>query len=290
MKLLATSDIHQSQSKWKALVKATKEEKPDVVAIAGDLFPHNNGILREHEFLIHLKKYAKQIQKTGAELVLTLGNDDNQLLIPEMEKGEEDGLWHYVHGKVFEKDGYEFIGMAYVPDYPFGYKFWCHPEFLMEFVFDDDLGISEFQITSPVIINEDNEFEIVEDYEEYMKGKQSIYNVLCDYNFLLKDAKKSIWLIHAPPADLFLDVCASGEKVGSKAIYQFLNKFQPMLSIHGHIHESPEYNEHKWNHLLGDTLCIQGGQIGRDLHYSVVEIEDGEIKSKEHSIYGKYST
>ena len=42
-----------------------------------------------------------------------------------------------------------------------------------------------------------------------------------------KDMKKSIWLIHAPPSDLFLDVCCHGAKVGSNAVLKFIQQYQP---------------------------------------------------------------
>jgi Icc-related predicted phosphoesterase len=48
--------------------------------------------------------------------------------------------------------------------------------------------------------------------------------------------------------------------VGSKAIYDFLLEYQPQPSLHGHIHESPEISG-RWHARLGDTLCIQPGQL-----------------------------
>ena len=103
----------------------------------------------------------------------------------------------------------------------------------------------------------------------------------------VKDIKKSIWLIHAPPSGLALDICCHGAKVGSGAILKFIETYQPLLTIHGHIHESPEYNGHKWKQYCNETLCIQGGQMGFDLYYSMISLENGKIKKVEHSIYGQ---
>jgi Icc-related predicted phosphoesterase len=46
----------------------------------------------------------------------------------------------------------------------------------------------------------------------------------------------------------------------SKAIYNFLERNQPLLSLHGHIHESPDPSR-SWYAKLGSTLCIQPGQL-----------------------------
>ena len=282
MKILATSDVHQMISKWKLLVKICKKEKIDVVAIAGDLLPKDEYIVSQMPFIKSMRKYATQLQEAGTKIAIVLGNDDNQNMIPEMEKAHDEGLWYYIPEKVAEICGYEFAAMPYVPDYPFGYKYWCRAEY------KENLRIDPVQYSDPLIVNKDNKFEVIEDYPEYLSSQKSIWDSLMDTTSKVKDMKKSIWLIHAPPANLSLDVCARGVRVGSHAVHEFIMKQQPLLTIHGHIHESPEYSGHKWYHQEGNTLCIQGGQLGYDLHYSMIEIEDGKIIKKEHSIYHDY--
>ena len=284
MKILATTDIHQMISKWKELVKICKADKFDVVALTGDLLPKDEYIVAQMPFIKHLRRYAKQINDTGAKIVIVLGNDDNQNMIPEMEKAHEEGLWYYIPENVVTIKGYEFAAMPYVPDYPFGYKFWCRAEY------KDNLRISTLQLCDPLIVNKDNEWEIIKNYPEFLSSQKSIWDSLVDTASKVKDIHKSIWLIHAPPANLFLDVCAHGDKVGSLAVHEFITKYQPLLTIHGHIHESPEYNGHKWCQHEGNTLCVQGGQIGFKLHYSIIAIEDGKIVRKEHSVYNEYTT
>ena len=280
MKILATSDIHQMTSKWKQMVKICQKEKFDVVALAGDLLPKDEYIVAQLPFIKHMRKYAQQIKNTGAKIVIVLGNDDNQNMIPEMEKANDEGLWFYIPEKVVEIDGYEFAAMPYVPDYPFGYKFWCRGEY------KDNLRIDPIQHCDPVLVDENNNFKTIENYPKYLAEHKTIWDSLVDTAAKVKDIKKSIWLIHAPPANLFLDVCARGVRVGSNAVHEFIVKYQPFITIHGHIHESPEYNGHKWRQYEGKTMCIQGGQIGFDLHYSTIVIENGEVKEAKHSIYG----
>ena len=280
MRILATSDIHQMISKWKSLINICKKEKPNVVAIAGDLFPKDTYITGQKSFMPHLIKYAKKIRDLGIEIVIIMGNDDNQNLIPNMEEQDKNGLWHYIPEKVVNIGGYEFVAMPWVPDYPFGYKFWCRGEYC------DNLRIDPEQFTEPVLVNANNKFEVIKDYEQYLESKKDIWQSLKDTAKLVKDISKSIWLIHCPPSNMNLDVCSHGGRVGSGAVLRFIKEYQPLLTIHGHIHESPVYAKNQWKHKEGNTLCVQGGQLGFDLHYTTIDIMDGVIVDSKHSIYG----
>ena len=281
MKLMTLSDIHQMNNKWKKLIKACKKEQPEVVAIAGDLFPKTEGIQDHLNYMYHIKKYATQIKEMGIELVLILGNDDNQLLIPKMQELDDEGLLHFVHDKVKVVQGYEFVGMPWVKDYPFTYKFWIKPDTM------ENIGIAHPQLGEPMILNEDNKWVEVEgDYADYLYKKGTIKKQLDVLMSQVKNMSKSIWLIHGPPKYMKMDVCGHGEEVGSQAVTYFLEENEPMLTIHGHIHESPEVTG-IWKKQVGDTMVIQNGQLHLDLYYSMVEIEDDKIMEVKHSIYGK---
>jgi len=280
MKMLALSDIHQQANKWKILVKTVEEERPDIVCIAGDLIPKNNGILDQINFIRHMRKYAQKIKDAGSELVLIFGNDDNQLLIPDIEKGMEDGLWHYVSDRVVEVKGYEFCGCPWVTDYPFGYKYWVARET------DDVLGIDPEQYGKPVVINSGNRFVDIPNLAEYLKSKPSIEASLKKTASQVKDMSRSIWLIHGPPRAFNFDLCAHGAKVGSQVVDDFILKHQPLITMHGHIHEAPEYNGHCWHGYMDKTLSMQAGQLGFDLHYVTFDLDDVVVSNLKHSIYG----
>ncbi len=281
MKIMVLADIHQAKSKWGELIEAVKEETPELVAVAGDLLPKENGILEQLSFLPTLREYVEAIRKTGAEMVFIPGNDDNQLAVPEMEKGDKEGLWHYVSDRVKEIKGYEFCGCPWVRDYPFGYKHWVAPERAVE------VYTAPVQLGSPVHINYKNEIEEIPDLKEYLSRKPSIQESLESMAKQLKDISNSIWLIHGPPAYLDFDLCGSGDRVGSPAVYEFLWEKQPLLSVHGHIHEAPECNGNIWVQQLGRTVCIQPGQMDRGLYYVTFTLQEGSVSNMIHSIYGK---
>ena len=129
--------------------------------------------------------------------------------------------------------------------------------------------------------------EEIPDLESYLLGKMSIIESLEKMAAKVKNMKRSIWLIHEPPAYLGFDHCASGAKVGSPLVLNFISQKQPLLTIHGHIHEAPKYNGGIWAGRIGYTTCIQAGQLDHELCYVVFELDDNQIVSYSHSVYGR---
>ncbi len=84
----------------------------------------------------------------------------------------------------------------------------------------------------------------------------------------VRDPRRAIFMIHVPPHDSGLDeaplldenlrpTISAGDvlrgPVGSTAVRQIIEKYQPVLSVHGHIHESGGERR------IGDTLSINPG-------------------------------
>jgi hypothetical protein len=103
----------------------------------------------------------------------------------------------------------------------------------------------------------------------------------------VQDFENSIFVTHDPPIDTILDVCpklsedmtpsATDEiHAGSKAVLDAITKCQPLLSIHGHIHESKGVIE------IGRTMCINPGSEYAQgiLRGAIVDIVKGKIKTK----------
>jgi uncharacterized protein len=105
---------------------------------------------------------------------------------------------------------------------------------------------------------------------------------------MLDDPGRSIFNFHAPPYGTMLDlapeldankkpVTVAGQvnfvHVGSKAVYEALEKYQPMLGLHGHIHES--YGTDK----VGETPVVNpGSEYGEGiLRGYIIEIDDGKV-------------
>lgn len=109
----------------------------------------------------------------------------------------------------------------------------------------------------------------------------------------LADHAKVIFNFHAPPKDSTLDTCPmldpttdppsqivrGGQPVlygaGSTAIRESIERYQPMLGLHGHIHESQATAR------IGRTLCVNpGSEYGEGvLRGCLLTLNDGRVES-----------
>jgi Icc-related predicted phosphoesterase len=85
--------------------------------------------------------------------------------------------------------------------------------------------------------------------------------------------RKTVCVFHAPPYGTKLDMLHNREHKGSHAIWKFIEKEQPVLCLHGHIHESPEVSG-TTKQRIGKTLCVNPGS-GRIIS---VDLEKMKIK------------
>ena len=52
--------------------------------------------------------------------------------------------------------------------------------------------------------------------------------------------------------------------IGSIAIKRFIEKQQPLLTLHGHVHESPRLTGN-WRDQIGRTVCLSAAHDGQEL-------------------------
>jgi Icc-related predicted phosphoesterase len=105
----------------------------------------------------------------------------------------------------------------------------------------------------------------------------------------VRDPRRAVFMIHVPPHDSGLDTApildvnlrptvSAGDvlrgPVGSTAVRRIIETYQPLLSVHGHIHESG--GERK----IGETVCINPGSEANHgiLRGYLVDIGDGGIE------------
>ncbi len=109
----------------------------------------------------------------------------------------------------------------------------------------------------------------------------------------VSDMRRCIFNFHDPPVDSTLDTCPmldwhtdppsqirrGGQIVlygaGSVSVRNAIEKYQPLLSLHGHIHESPGAIR------IGRTLCINpGSEYGEGiLRGVIVNVANGKVES-----------
>jgi len=105
----------------------------------------------------------------------------------------------------------------------------------------------------------------------------------------LKSVETSCFCFHVPPYNSTIDMAPKLDAtlrpvyeggrpafipVGSKSVRKVIEKYQPLLGLHGHIHESPGLVK------IGKTQCINPGSEYSEgiLRAYIIELEDGKAK------------
>lgn len=106
---------------------------------------------------------------------------------------------------------------------------------------------------------------------------------------MIQNPERTIAVLHVPPFGSGLDTCPELDKnlkiitqggqvvmksAGSTAVKAFIDKVQPMLTLHGHIHESPGHVR------IGRTLAVNAGSEYAEgiLKAAIINLENGKVK------------
>jgi Icc-related predicted phosphoesterase len=106
----------------------------------------------------------------------------------------------------------------------------------------------------------------------------------------VKDMKKAVFNLHVPPINTPIDQAPKLDKdfkpvmkgghlemisAGSTAVRQAIEKHQPLIGLHGHIHESRGMMN------IGRTLCLNPGSEYNSgiLRGALCELDGDKIKS-----------
>jgi len=259
MKIIYVSDLHGDRFRYERLYRAAKNFNANVVINGGDMLPENE-LFKQGEFITdYLVNHFMLFESAKIFYLSFLGNDDLKMFDKIFEESclKFSFVKNLSQSKVKISD-FEFIGFNLVVNYPFRLKDRCRR--------DVDNCVFVRQYGKALLSNFDGLKEI-DDWFSYINKLPTIENEL---NKLVRPDNMSncIYIIHMPPCKLGLDVCYDGSTVGSKAVYNFLSKNQPKLSLHGHIHESPEVSG-RWFGKIGNTICIQPGQTGRFTYVAI---------------------
>jgi Icc-related predicted phosphoesterase len=265
------------------LVRVVEQSKPRFVLVAGDILPKDGGFNGQRKFFPVLADHLGAMRRSGDTTILTFfGNDDFHPLEPLLDGLAAKGLCVNLGVKVHREDGLVFCGMNRVRDYPFGYKHWCAP--------DGDFVACPVQLCGEgLTLDAQGRWIELPDLREYLLAKPNLHDRLAALRSQLapQEIRRSIWLIHNPPAELGMDICYDGRQVGSPTITRFIQDTQPLFGCSGHIHESPYQAGGKWAAQVGRTMWFQPGQEGTKLHYVDLEVADDlSIRTCRHSGFG----
>jgi len=261
-KLIYTADLHGNKEFYKRLLKKAEEENVNAVVIGGDLCGRDGNTINEkienqkaflEKFMIPLFKNFKKKNK-NKEIYIIMGNDDFRKNLDVLEMAEKQKILQSIHKKSIKlNEKYNIAGYSFVNPTPFRLKDW------EKFDFKND-AVPRQLFPEEIMSVEKENGTIEEDLRRLKK---------------LSDPKKTVYVIHAPPFNTKLDIITTKAHVGSKAVRDFIEKEQPLLALHGHIHESPQMSG-SWKDKIGKTMCINvGSSYPEDkLNCVIVDLED----------------
>lgn len=282
MKILYVTDLHGDKEKYKKTLEIAVEKGIDVIVNGGDMLPkQGNRHLEQPAFIKgFLREYFSELQKYNIKYLAMLGNDD-LLSVDELFDtvcNEFPNVYNMAQRKI-HINGYEFIGMNYILDHPFGCK---------DRVVTEKNYIPQRQLSAVVGTSNEYDYDRIFNWLEYSRIELPH---MCDILHHLPKSdcpRKTVYIMHMPPANLRLGQLRYQDlDIGSVDIYDFLKHMQPLFSLHGHIHESPDTEKGKWCNQIGMTICIQTGQT--ELHddsmvYAEIDLEHQEFKREVVSI------
>lgn len=262
------SDIHGSVKRFRKLFEVVASERPAAVFLGGDLLPHGLGISTGgdpgyysyvRDFLaVEMGNLKDRMGDDYPPMFLILGNDDARAEESEIEAMARHGLCHYIHQRCHKFGEWDVYGYSCIPPSPFRIKDWERYD-VSRHVDVGCLSPEEGFRTVPVAPQ---------------KAKYATIKDDLDKLFGETDLSKAIVMTHCPPYQCNLDRAALDGKmidhvpldvhIGSIAIQRLIESHQPMLTLHGHVHESTRLTG-VWKEQLGNTWALNAAHDGPEL-------------------------
>jgi Icc-related predicted phosphoesterase len=273
------SDLHGRLDRYRKLLAAVEAERPAAVLLGGDLLPHPAGPGAEGELLRdwlapRLEGLRSRLGGAYPRVLAIFGNDDPRACLEGLQALEARGLAEHAHGRARDVGGVAVYGYACVPPTPFRLKDWERYD-VSRYVDPGCVSPEEGERSVPVPEGEARWGTIADDLER-LAGDASV--------------SRAVFLFHAPPYRSLLDRAALDGRavdhapldvhVGSIAIRRFIERRQPRLSLHGHVHESARLSG-AWRERIGATLCLSAAHDGEELALVRVDLEAPEAATRE---------
>lgn len=270
------SDLHGHIGRYRELFRIVALEQPVAVFLGGDLLPSMSPLHAQHahdflrDFLrSELFRLRDAMTVAYPPLYLIMGNDDARAEEPVVQELHDEGLVHYIHNRRAEFSPFQVYGYSYVPPTPFLLKDWERYD-LSRYLGPGDVPPEEGIRSTPVDEYEIRHATIKSDLDQLTGGTS---------------LEHAVMLFHAPPYQTHLDRCALDgirmdgvpldPHVGSIAIRRFIEDHQPLLTLHGHIHESARLTG-SWRDQIGRTRLFSAAHDGDELAVIRFDLEDLE--------------
>jgi Icc-related predicted phosphoesterase len=305
-KLFFATDVHGSDICWSKFLNAGKFYEADVLILGGDMtgkavvpFVHQGGknykvTLLEQEFQItnedELADMRKRVRSRGYYPYMTTPDE-----IAELDKDPDrvSGIFLQEVLNVVQ----QWMDLADKKLDGTGMKVYCCPGN------DDVEEVDEIVRASRSVILAEGQVTRLDGVHEMIASgwsnrtpwdthrEEDEDQLKLRYEAMisnLQHPKNAVFNIHVPPYKTGLDDASELDKdlrpvlagqsiipVGSTALREVIEKYQPLLSLHGHIHEG------RGTTRIGRTLCINPGSMYEQgtLLGALVAVEKGKIEN-----------
>jgi len=307
VRVFFASDIHGSERCFMKFLNAGRVYKADVLILSGDItgkmivpiVEEGSGTFtidylgrKAVKSLEELSMLEKRIRDSG---YYPYRADEKEMEELSSDKGKVDELFLHVMVESVRR----WIEIAEERLQGTGVRCFISPGNDDHFVVDSVLNDSEY-ITNPdgKVVNIDDDHEMVtcgysnitpwnsprECSEEELADK--IQRIISQ----VKDIKNCLFNFHCPPHNTHIDLAPRLDEtlkpvrrggqiemvpVGSVAVRSAIEKHQPLLGLHGHIHES------KGAERIGRTLCLNPGSEYTEgiLRGVIIDLDKDKVKS-----------
>jgi Icc-related predicted phosphoesterase len=280
------SDLHGAVDRYRKLFALVNEERPDAVFLGGDLLPSHmvkwqSGEPGQDDFIRDFlaggfEALRDDLGEDYPSVFLILGNDDARVEEAAVLDVAARGTWHYVHNRKDSLNDFQVYGYAYVPPSPFLLKDWERYD-VSRFVDPGSVSPEEGRRSVPREQREIRHSTIKGDLERLV-GED--------------DLERAILLFHSPPYQTNLDRAGlDGRKVdhvpldvhvGSIAIQRFIVDRQPLVTLHGHVHESTRLTG-SWRDRVGKTHLFNAAHDGPEL--ALVRFDPNKPENATRDLY-----
>lgn len=279
LRLLFVTDLHGWTHAYERIAAIAREEGITTVINGGDMFTHGHDLIAsQREFIRgYLGPYVEKLSAAGISYYGMLGNDDCRAVLPDwLDLVRSFPLAHDLTGGWLPlAEGLRVCGCNYIPDPPFRLKDWC--------VLDTREYRRPAQHPDP-LISQGDKLESIGDVEAFFRARSTLAEILDGIAAQAADWERAVLVCHTPPRGTGLGNISAEVDVGSAAVRAWIEKHQPFLTLHGHIHESPRVTGVNMV-KIGRTTVHQPGQEwpARRLVYSIVQIEDATVRIERRS-------
>jgi Icc-related predicted phosphoesterase len=279
-RLLYVTDLHGWTEGYEQISVIAQEEEIATIVNGGDMLPHAKDLIfTQRQFIEeYLYPYFDRLDASGISYYGMLGNDDCQAVVPSWQAlvRSHPKLYDLTEGWIPLADGLVICGCNYIPDPPFRLKDWC--------VLDTRDYMRPAQHPDPIISRGDG-FELIHNIDTFFKTRPTLEDILNEIAERAASFERAAFVCHAPPLGTGLGNIGTGADVGSAAVRAWIQRYQALFTLHGHIHESFRITGTDTVEI-GRTIVHQPGQerLWRRLIYSIVEIEGNAALVERRSI------